>query len=98
MNLQENIHRIKEVMGINESSKKCLPKSYRPGEKYGRDKLAEIFVCNTGEPKKFPVLAVKEWLFPKLPDGGFVEQDPILLLLNKWQKVKIGILEILRWE
>ena len=79
MNLQENIYRIKEVMGINESFKKCLPKSYRPGEKYGRDELAKLFVCYTGEPKKFPIIAVKEWLFPKLPGGGFADQDPMKL-------------------
>jgi hypothetical protein len=79
MNLQENIYRIKEVMGINESLKKCLPKSYRPGDKYGRDELAKMFVCYTGDPKKFPVIAVKEWLFPKLPGGGFIDQDPMKL-------------------
>jgi hypothetical protein len=77
MNLQENIYRIKEMMGINESSKKCLPKSYKQGEKYGRDELAKMFVCYTGDYKKFPILAVKEWLFPNLPGGGFVDQDPM---------------------
>ena len=41
------------MMGINESFKKCLPKLYRPGEKYGRDELAKMFVCYTEEPKKF---------------------------------------------
>ena len=96
MNLQENIHRIKEVMGINESSKKCLPKSYKPGQKYGRDKLAEMFVCNTGDPKKFPVLAVKEWLFPKLPDGGFVEQDP--MKMNFGQPYTFTIEEMAKGE
>jgi hypothetical protein len=79
MNLQENISRIKEVMGINESLKKCLPRTYSNGDKFGRDELASMFVCFTGEPKKFPVIAVKEWLFPLLPDGSFTPQDPMKL-------------------
>ena len=79
MNLHEDIQRIKEVMGINESLKKCLPKTYSNGDKFGRDELASMFVCFTGEPKKFPVTAVREWLFPALPDGSFTPQDPMRL-------------------
>jgi hypothetical protein len=79
MNLQEDISRIKQVMGLHESMKKCLPKSYKNGDKYGRDELASMFSCLTGEPKKFPVTAVREWLFPLLPDGSFRPQDPMRL-------------------
>jgi hypothetical protein len=79
MDLQENIQRILEVMGVNESVRKCLPNTYKPGDKYGRDELASMFVCFTGEPKKFSILAVREWLFPLLPDGSFTPQDPMKL-------------------
>jgi len=79
MNLREDIERIKEVMGITESSKKCIPRSYRPGDKLGRDELATIFSCYTGDPKKFPISAVREWLFPLMPDGSFIPQDPMRL-------------------
>jgi len=79
MKLQENIDRIKQVMGIITESRPgfCLPKDYTPGTKYGRDELAKMFVCFTKDPKKFPLLAVKEWLFPQLPGGGFTPQDPM---------------------
>ena len=79
MNLREDIERIKQVMGINESSKNCLPKTYRNGDKFGRDELASMFSCFTGEPKKFPVSAVREWLFPLMPNGSFIPQDPMRL-------------------
>lgn len=64
-------------MGLNEFWDKCLPKDYVPGKTYDRDKLAAMFVCYTKNPKKFPIVAVREWLFPLLPDGGFQNQDPM---------------------
>jgi len=79
MNLQENINRIYSIMGLNEVFDKCLPKDYKPGKTYDRDKLAAMFVCYTKNPKKFPIVAVREWLFPLLPDGGFQNQDPMNL-------------------
>jgi hypothetical protein len=46
-------------------------------DKYGRDELTRMFICNTRDPKKFPFMGVREWLFPLLPGGGFVTQDPM---------------------
>ncbi len=77
MNLQENIDRIQTIMGLNEVFDRCLPKDYRHGQTYDRDKLAKMFVCYTKNPKKFPVVAVREWLFPLLPDGTFQNADPM---------------------
>jgi hypothetical protein len=77
MNLRENIDRIHTIMGLNEVFDKCLPKDYRPGQTYDRDKLAAMFVCYTKNPKKFPIVAVREWLFPLLPDKTFQNQDPM---------------------
>lgn len=77
MDIQENIHRIRNIMGLNEVYDKCLPKNYRPGQTYDRDRLASMFVCYTKNPKKFPIIAVKEWLFPLAPDGSFHNQDPM---------------------
>jgi len=78
MNLQEQIIRIQSMMGVvNESKNKCLPKTYKPGDKYGRDELTSMFICYTREPKKFPFIGVREWLFPLLPGGGFAKQDPM---------------------
>ena len=34
MNIQEDINRIKQVMGLHESMKKCLPKSYENMRNY----------------------------------------------------------------
>lgn len=77
MNLQENIDRIQTIMGLYEVFDRCLPKDYRYGQTYDRDKLANIFVCYTKNPKKFPVVAVREWLFPLLPNGTFQDLDPM---------------------
>ena len=78
MNLQEQIHRMQSMMGVvNESNNKCLPKTYKPGDKYGRDELTRMFICYTREPKKFPFIGVREWIFPLLPGGGFTTQDPM---------------------
>lgn len=78
MELQEQILRIQSMMGVvNETNNKCLPKTYKPGDKYGRDELTRMFICNTRDPKKFPFMGVREWLFPLLPGGGFVTQDPM---------------------
>lgn len=80
MKLQEELLRMKSIMGLNESyGKKCIPKGYKSGDKFGRNELAKMFVCYTGNPDKFPVVAVREWLFPKLPGGSFIEQDPMKL-------------------
>lgn len=78
--LNEEISRMRSIMGLNESyGKKCIPKGYKSGDKFGRSELAKMFVCFTGNNDKFPVVAVREWLFPKLPGGGFIEQDPMNL-------------------
>lgn len=75
MNLNENIYRLKELMGIlreqdedtqPEEEKDCYPSDYEPGKTYERDDLAKIFSCFAGE-DKFPVSGVKEWMFPLLP-------------------------------
>ena len=48
MELQEQILRIQSMMGVvNETNNKCLPKTYKPGDKYGRDELTRMFICNT---------------------------------------------------
>lgn len=67
---------VKKVINEN-SAKKCLPKSYNPGTKYGRDELTKIFLCYIKNKDKFPFNAVKEWMFPKLPDGSENLQDPM---------------------
>ena len=68
MNLNENILRVKELMGlINESkSDDCYPSDYEPGKEYKRDELSKIFSCIAGE-SDFPVAGVKESMFPLLP-------------------------------
>jgi hypothetical protein len=69
---------MQSIMGVvNESNNKCLPKTYKPGDKYGRDELTRMFICYTREPKKFPFIGVREWLFPLLHGGGFTTQDPM---------------------
>ena len=78
MNLQEQINRTKTLMGVvTEANNRCLPKEYKTGDKYGRDELTRMFICYTKEPKKFPFIGVREWLFPLLPGGGFSTQDPM---------------------
>jgi hypothetical protein len=62
---------------------KCLPSDYRPGTEYGRDELAKIFVCLTGEPQKFPVRAVREFFFPKDPQGRTLKMDPMNMRTNQ---------------
>lgn len=81
MDIRFELQRIKKIMGVitETTNQKCLPKDYRPGKRYGRDELTKIFICYTGKESKFPFAAVREWLFPKLPDGTFYPQDPMKL-------------------
>jgi hypothetical protein len=71
MNLNENIYRLKELMGIlkeneevqPEEYKDCYPADYVPNKKYGRDKLSKMFSCLAGE-SYFPVEVIKEMISP----------------------------------
>ena len=73
MNLNENIYRLKELMGIltededkqPEVEKDCYPSDYEPGKKYERDDLSKMFSCFAGD--GFPIEGVKEWMFPMIP-------------------------------
>ena len=60
---------------------KCYPSDYQPGKTYGRDILTQIFTCLTGNPKDFPILAIKEMMFPLEPGGGFTDKDPKALTI-----------------
>jgi hypothetical protein len=89
MELNENIYRLKELMGIlkedkdkqYEEEKDCYPYDYEPGKKYGRDELSKLFSCFAGE-SNFPIEAVKEMIFPLLPPNDenpnhyFMDLDP----------------------
>lgn len=90
MNLNENIYRLKELMGIlreqdediqPEEETDCYPSDYEPGKTYGRDELSKMFSCFAGE-SNFPVEAVKEMMFPLIPPNDdnpkhyFIDLDP----------------------
>ena len=90
MNLNENIYRLKELMGIlteqdediqPEEETDCYPSDYEPGKTYGRDELSKMFSCFAGE-SNFPVEAVKEMMFPLRPPNKdnpkhhFIDLDP----------------------
>ena len=59
-----------------EEKNDCYPSDYQPGKTYGRETLSKIFSCMTGRPNDFPVLAIKEMMFPLEPGGGFTDKDP----------------------
>lgn len=75
MDLQENISRVKKLMGLitEQETNGCYPSDYEPGKKYERDELSKIFSCIAGE-KDFPAEGVKEWMFPLLPPN---DQNPV---------------------
>jgi len=89
MKLTEQINKIKSMMGLLNEVHKCLPKDYKPGMKYDRDQLARMFVCYTGNPKKYPLIAVREWLFPKMYNGESQFVDPMKMKLNPFQTFTI---------
>ena len=71
MNLQENIQRIREMMGLlteDVENNDCYPSDYEPGKMYERDDLAKMFYCFADG--KFPLEWIKESQFPKLPPFG----------------------------
>jgi len=80
---EEQYKKINETLLLEIRPHKCLPPGYRPGTRYGRDELAKIFVCLTGEPQKFPVKAVREFFFPKPPGGGELRMDPMAMRTNQ---------------
>jgi len=87
---------IKKVISEN-STKKCLPKSYTPGTRYGRDELTKIFLCYIKNKDKFPFAAVREWMFPKLPGGIDNQQDPMRMIIMG-QRAPLTMEQIARTE
>ena len=80
---EEQYKKINENLLLEMRPHKCLPSGYRPGTEYGRDELSKIFVCLTGEPHKFPVKAVREFFFPKHPQGHDIKMDPMAMRDNQ---------------
>lgn len=87
---------VKSVISEN-SSKKCLPKSYTPGTRYGRDELTKIFLCYIKNKDKYPFSAVREWMFPKLPNGMDNQQDPMRMIIMG-QRTPLTMEQIARTE
>ena len=89
MNLQENIQRIKEMMGLlteDVENNDCYPSDYEPGKMYERDDLAKMFYCFADG--KFPLEWIKESQFPKLPP--FVERKEYISPKYDPKNMQIG--------
>jgi hypothetical protein len=58
---------------LREDREECYPAGHKTGQKHGRDALAKMFSCMSGDPGSFPAPAVREMLFQT--DTGSMDPD-----------------------